>query len=51
MWEYKIDTIIAENYEKLKEKLDRLGTERWELVWLVPMSPSWFCVFKRRQVP
>ena len=46
-WEYKVKYFPNINHIALEEKLNELGTERWEVVWIDRQGPNLIVTMKR----
>ncbi|NIM01401.1 MAG: hypothetical protein GTN89_11260 [Acidobacteria bacterium] len=46
-WEYKVEYLANPNHIALEKKLNELGTERWEAVWIDRQGPNLIVTLKR----
>ena len=46
-WEYKVEYFSNPNHIALEKKLNELGLERWEVVWIDRQGPSLIVTMKR----
>ena len=46
-WEYKVEYFSNPNHIALEKKLNELGTERWEVVWIDRQGPNLIVTMKR----
>ena len=46
-WEYKVEYFSNPNHIALEKKLNELGLERWEVVWIDRQGPNLIVTMKR----
>jgi len=46
-WEYKVQYFANLNHIALEKKLNELGTERWEVIWIDRQGPNLIVTLKR----
>jgi hypothetical protein len=46
-WEYKVLNIKHDDIDKLEQKLNELGNERWECFWMEKKEKEFLLFFKR----
>ena len=46
-WEYKVEYFSNPNHITLEKKLNELGLERWEVVWIDRQGPNLIVTMKR----
>lgn len=46
-WEYKVQYLANLNHIALEKKLNELGTERWEVIWIDRQGPNLIVTLKR----
>ena len=46
-WEYKVQYFSNVNHIALEKKLNELGTERWEVIWIDRQGPNLIVTMKR----
>ena len=46
-WEYKVQYFANVNHIALEKKLNELGTERWEVIWIDRQGPNLIVTMKR----
>ncbi len=46
-WEYKVQYFPNVNHIALEKKLNELGTERWEVIWIDRQGPNLIVTMKR----
>lgn len=46
-WEYKVEYLANPNHLALEKKLNELGTDRWEAVWIDRQGPNLTVTLKR----
>ncbi len=46
-WEYKVEYLSNPNHIALEKKLNELGIERWEAVWIDRQGPNLIVTLKR----
>ncbi len=46
-WEYKVEHLSNPNHIALEKKLNELGAERWEAVWIDRQGPNLIVTLKR----
>ena len=46
-WEYKVEYFANVNHIALEKKLNELGTERWDVVWIDRQGPNLIVTMKR----
>ncbi len=46
-WEYKVQYLPNVNHIALEKKLNELGTERWEVIWIDRQGPNLIVTMKR----
>ena len=49
-WEYRVENLAFSTPEELTSKLNELGNDRWEVIWLQRTPEGYFAVMKKPSI-
>ena len=49
-WEYRVEALPFESEESLAERLNELGNDRWEVIWLEPRPNGFMVILKKPSI-
>lgn len=49
-WEYRVENLAFSTPEELTSKLNELGNDRWEVIWLQRTPDGYFAVMKKPSI-